>query len=145
MRPESRGPAACVRGPRQGATNTPPGVMQVRSSTDHVNPAQYEPERHAMSIPYPPDYQIDYHEDLQRQRVEKALKMIEPGDVLAVIDARIAAEPDPTVHPLYGLVCWHLSKQLTPLDGGQFYDRFKQLVLAAIDTCLDEVLAMEED
>jgi hypothetical protein len=30
-------------------------------------------------------------------------------------------------------------------SGGPFYDRWRQLVLAAIDTCLDEVLALEDD
>jgi hypothetical protein len=88
--------------------------------------------------------QIDYHADVQARRVERALKQIDPGDVLAVIDSRIAAEPDPKAHPLYAMVCWHLERQRTPLDGGAFYDHWRQLVLAAIDTCLDELLAMED-
>jgi hypothetical protein len=92
--------------------------------------------------PPAPD-EINYHEACQAQRVQRALKRIDPGDVLAVIDARIAAEPDPTQHPLYATVCWVLERQLTPMDGGQFYDRFRQLVLAAVDTCLDDLLQME--
>jgi hypothetical protein len=72
------------------------------------------------------------------------LKSIDPGDVLAAIDSMIAAEPDPQAYPLYAMVCWHLERCLTPLDGGQFFDRFRQLVLAAIDTCLDDVLARED-
>jgi hypothetical protein len=79
--------------------------------------------------------EINYHEACQAQRVQAALQQIDPGDVLAVIDAGIAAEPDPTKHPLYGMVCWVLERQLTPLDGGEFYDRFRQLVLAAVGTC----------
>jgi hypothetical protein len=95
-------------------------------------------------LPYPPDFDIDYHEAQQAQRVQRALKRIDPGDVLAVIDSRIAAEADPQAHPLYAMVCRHLERCLTPLDGGQFFDRFRQLVLQAIDTCLDDVLARED-
>ena len=99
--------------------------------------------RYRINVPSPDEH--DYHEAAQVQRVQAALKRLDPGDVLAVIDSRIAAESDPKAHPLYPMVCWFLERQLTPLDGGQFYDRFKQLVLAAIDTCLDELLAMEDD
>jgi hypothetical protein len=97
---------------------------------------------HGMHVPSPDE--INYHEAHQAQRVQRALKQIDPGDVLAVIDRWLAAEPDPTQHPFYGMVCWVLERQLTPLDGGEFYDRCRQLVLAAIDTCLDELLAMED-
>jgi hypothetical protein len=98
-----------------------------------------------MSTRYTPEpSQINYHEAQQAQRVQAAKKRIDPGDVLAVIDRRIAAEPDPTKHPLYHLVCWHLEKCLTPMDGGQFFDRFNQLARMAVDTCLDELLAMED-
>jgi hypothetical protein len=88
--------------------------------------------------------QIDYHADLQAQRVQRALQQIDPGDVLAVIDGRIAAEPDPKAHPLYTMVCFFLDRQRA-VDGGQFYDQFRQLVLAAIDTCLDDALEALED
>jgi hypothetical protein len=79
---------------------------------------------------------IDYHAEAQVRRVERALKQIDPGDVLVVIDGRIAAESDPKAHPLYTMVCCFLDRQRA-VDGGEFYDRFRQLVLAAIDTCLD--------
>jgi hypothetical protein len=98
-----------------------------------------------MSTRYTPEpSHIDYHADIQAQRVQAGLQRLDPGDVLAVIDSRIAAESDPKAHPLYAMVCWHLERQRTPLDGGAFYDRWRQLVLAAIDTCLDEVLAPED-
>jgi hypothetical protein len=87
---------------------------------------------------------IDYHADVQAQRIQRALKQIDPGDVLAVIDRRIAAESDPKAHPLYGMVCWHLDRLGTPLDGGAFYDRWRQVVLEAIDSCVDDVLAVED-
>jgi hypothetical protein len=97
-----------------------------------------------MSTRYTPEpSQVDYHADLQAQRVQRALQRIDPGDVLAVIDGRIAAESDPKAHPLYTLVCFFPDRQRA-VDSGQFYDRFRQLVLAAIDTCLDERLASED-
>jgi hypothetical protein len=88
--------------------------------------------------------QIDYHAEIQERRVQRALKLIDPGDVLSIIDSRIAAEPDPTAYPLYHLVCWHLEKCLTPMDGGQFFDRCRQLVIDAINVALDEALQAED-
>jgi hypothetical protein len=64
--------------------------------------------------------------------------------VLAIIDAKIASEPDPTQHPLYHLVCWHLEKCLTPMDGGAFFDGFRTLVISAINTALDDALQGED-
>jgi hypothetical protein len=98
---------------------------------------------YGINVPAPDD--LNYHEAQQQQRVQAALKRIDPGDVLSAIDSRIAAEPDPTQHPLYGLVCWHLEKCLTPMDGGQFFDTCRQLVIDAINVCLDEAMSQGED
>jgi hypothetical protein len=99
-----------------------------------------------MSTPYIPEpSQIDYHADLQAQRVERARKLIDPGDVLSIIDSRIASMADPKEHPLYPLVCWHVEKCLTAVDGGAFFDRFNQLVRAAVDMALDDMLEVMED
>ena len=78
------------------------------------------------------------------QHSQKSNFATEPGDVLAILDSRIASEPDPMQHPLYHLVCWHLEKCLTPMDGGQFFDTCRQLVISAINTALDEALAGED-
>jgi hypothetical protein len=48
--------------------------------------------------------EINCHEVRQVQRAQRALQQIDPGDVLAVIDARIAVEADPAQHPLDQLV-----------------------------------------
>jgi hypothetical protein len=97
-----------------------------------------------MSTRYTPEpSQIDYHADVQAQRVARAKKMIDPGDVLAIIDSRIAQEPDPRAHPLYPLVQFYLDRQVA-VHGGEFFDRFRQLVLAAIDTAIDDLLEMED-
>jgi hypothetical protein len=87
------------------------------------------------NIHVPEPSQIDYHADRQARRVERALKQIDVGDVLSIIDSRISSEPDPKAHPLYKMVAWHLEKCLTPLDGAEFFNTFKQLVMAAVDTC----------
>jgi hypothetical protein len=88
--------------------------------------------------------QIDYHADVQAQRVARAKKLIDPGDVIAVVESRLSQEADPKAHPLYNLVCWVLDQHVGPLDGGQLFDRWHQLVLAAVDTCLDDLLELED-
>jgi hypothetical protein len=94
-----------------------------------------------ISVPSPDE--INYQEAQQQQRVERARKLIDPGDVLSIIDSRIAQEPDPRAHPLYPLVQFYLDRQ-TAVHGGEFFDHCKRLVLAAIDTALDDALdAME--
>jgi hypothetical protein len=87
--------------------------------------------------------EINYHEARQVQRVEAAKKRIDPGDVIAVVESRLAAEADPAQHPLYNLVCWVLDKHVAPIDGGQLFDRWHQLVLAAVDSAIDDLMDME--
>jgi hypothetical protein len=97
-----------------------------------------------MSTRYTPEpSQIDYHAEIQVRRVERALKEIAAGDVLSIIDEKVTSESDPAKHPLYAMVCWHLEKCLTPMDGRQFFDTCRQLVIDAINVCLDERLARE--
>jgi hypothetical protein len=96
---------------------------------------------YSINVPAPDDH--DYHADVQAQRVARAKALIDAGDVLSIIDRRIAQEPDPRAHVLYPLVQFYLDRQ-TAVHGGEFFDQCKRLVLAAIDTALDDVLeAME--
>jgi hypothetical protein len=95
-----------------------------------------------LDVPSPDD--IHYHTDRQLRRTERALKQLDPGDVLSTIDSRIAAESDPKAHPFYGLVCWHLEKCLRPMDGAQFFDTCRRLIIDSINQCLDEALARED-
>jgi len=97
---------------------------------------------YGINVPSPDE--INYHESQQAQRVQRAMKLIDPGDVIATLESRLAAEADPTQHPLYNLVCWVLDKHVGPLDGGQLFDHFHKLVLAAVDTCLDDLLELED-
>jgi hypothetical protein len=94
-----------------------------------------------IDMPSPDD--IDYHADRQEQRVRAALKLIDVGDVIATVESRLAEESDPTKHPLYQLTMFLLDRQ-TAVDGAQLYDDWRWLVLAAIDTCVGELLARED-
>ena len=96
---------------------------------------------YAVNVPEPAE--IDYHADRQAQRVTRAMKRIDPGDVLAVVESRLAEESDPTKHPLYPMVLFFLDRQ-TAVDGGKLYDDWRQRIMAAIDTCLDDLLALED-
>src|SRR5215475_5892688 len=95
---------------------------------------------YGIHVPAPDE--INYHEARQVQRVQAALQRLDPGDVLSLIDARIAAEPDPTQHPLYPMVMFFLYRQ-TAVDGGKLYDDWRRLILAAIDTAIDDLLETE--
>jgi len=97
-----------------------------------------------MSSRYIPEpSQIDYHAEIQAQRVARARKRIFPAEVLEQIDAMIAAEPDPRKHPLYHLVEFLLDREIA-VHGGEFFDTCKALCLDAIDRCVDDVLSQED-
>jgi hypothetical protein len=96
---------------------------------------------YGINVPSPDE--INYHESRQAQRVARAKKLIDAGDVLSIIDSRIAQEPDPRAHPLYPLVQFYLDRQ-TAVHGGEFFDHCKRLVLAAIDMAIDDLLELED-
>jgi hypothetical protein len=95
-------------------------------------------------LPYPSDFQIDYHADRHEARRRRAFTSIDVSDVLAEIDDLIASEPDPAQHPCYAMAAWLLDKQQTPLDGGQLYDGWKRLCLEAIDCLIEQRLQGED-
>jgi hypothetical protein len=94
-------------------------------------------------IPYPSDFDVNHAAAHQEERRRRALRRVMTGEVLAVIDDRIAAEPDPRKHPLYHLVEFLLDRELA-VHGGEFFDTFKALCLDAIDRCVDDVLSQED-
>jgi hypothetical protein len=95
-------------------------------------------------IPYPPDFDSDYHSDISETRRRRAFTSLDVGDVLAEVDDLIASEPDPAKHPCYAMAAWLLDKQQAPLDGGALYDRWKALCLAAIDRLIAQRLQGED-
>jgi hypothetical protein len=96
-----------------------------------------------MSIPYPPDFDVNYHQDLCEERRRRALKALDPSDVLAQVDDLIASESDPHKHPAFPVVNWLLDRQLS-VDGGAFWDAWKALVCQAIDQLVDARLQGED-
>jgi hypothetical protein len=95
-------------------------------------------------IPYPSDFEIDHAAAHHEERRRRALKALDVGDVLAVIDDTIAREPDMRKHPLYPVVNWLLDRQLTPGSGGDFWDAWKRVACTAIDQLVDERLQAED-
>jgi len=71
------------------------------------------------------------------------MEVIDPGAVIAIVESRLSSESDVTKHPLYPMALFFLDRQ-PAVDGGALYDHWKRLVLAAIDTCLGEALALED-
>jgi len=94
-------------------------------------------------IPYPTDFDIDHAAAIEEERRRRARRRIFPGEVLEKIDEAIAAEPDPTKHPLYHLVEFLLDREVA-VHGGEFFDTCKALCLDAIDRCVDDVLSQED-
>jgi hypothetical protein len=92
-------------------------------------------------LPYPPDFDVNYHADREIQRVEAARKRLTVSDVLSVLDDKVAGLADETSHPCYHLVAWLLDKE-GPVDGAAFWTRWQQLAEMAVDSCLDDLLEM---
>jgi hypothetical protein len=97
---------------------------------------------YGINVPAPDE--INYHEARQAQRVQTAFRALDPGDVIATVESRLSQESDPTQHPLYQLTLFFLDRAHA-CDGGQLFDDWKRLILAAIDTCLTEALSRGED
>ena len=83
--------------------------------------------------------EINYYEARQVQRVEAARRLIDVGDVIATVEDRLAQLADPRQHPLYELANFFLDRQHA-VDGSAFYDRWRQLILGAIDSLIDDAL-----
>jgi hypothetical protein len=102
-----------------------------------------------MSIPYPPDFDRDYHAEWHEARRRRALTALDPGDVIASVEAALASEPDPTQHPLYHLVCYAL--EYGTATGTRYWAReslaaaWERRIRDAIETLVDEAPACGED
>jgi hypothetical protein len=92
---------------------------------------------YGIHVPSPDD--IHYHEAQQVQRVERAKRLVDVGDVIALVESRLAAQPDPTQHPLYEVINWLLDRQGS-VRGDVFWAHWQQLCAAAVDTAIDDAL-----
>jgi hypothetical protein len=95
-------------------------------------------------IPYPSDFEVNHTAAIHEERRWRALKSLEVGDVLSVIDDLISQEPDPAKHPCFAMVAWMLDRQLTPGHGGEFWDAWKVLAWQAIDRLVEARLQGED-
>jgi hypothetical protein len=102
-----------------------------------------------LSIPYPPEFDHDYHAEWHEERRRRALKALDPGDVIANVEDTLAGEPDPQQHPLYRLVCYVL--EYGTHTGTRYWAReslveaWEQRIQHAIEALVDEALARGED
>jgi hypothetical protein len=91
------------------------------------------------------DFDLTYHHDLeadrQWRRWQRAVAQLDPADVLRVIDASLAAEPDPAAHPLAGLVNYLLQHERSPGSPQALFERFRALADHAIEVCVEQILA----
>jgi hypothetical protein len=60
------------------------------------------------SIPYPLNINQNLEEERDAQREALAVKMLDPGDVIAEVESLVARIIDPEHHPLYGVVAYYL-------------------------------------
>jgi hypothetical protein len=61
-------------------------------------------------IPYPRNFDQNLDEERLDARRQLALRAIDAGDVIAVVEDMLASEPDPRRHPLYAVAAWYLDK-----------------------------------
>jgi hypothetical protein len=93
--------------------------------------------------PYPSDFDIDHAASHHEERRRLALKSLDAGDVIATVEDTLAGAADPRQHPLFPLVNWLLDRQLS-VDGGVFWDQWKQCCLDAIDRLVEAHLQGED-
>jgi hypothetical protein len=55
-----------------------------------------------MSIPYPPDFQIDYHAEWHEERRRRAREALDPSDVLAEVQSLLLGIAADAQSPLWG-------------------------------------------
>jgi hypothetical protein len=95
-----------------------------------------------MSIPYPPDFDIDFHADWRAQREEAILRGLDIGAVLAEVDSLIASEPDAEDHPLHDTVAVMLNQKASA-DITALYHDLKRLCAVAVNRLVDEAMLQD--
>jgi hypothetical protein len=101
------------------------------------------------NLPYPPEFDRDYHAEWHEARRRRALRALDPGDVIATVEEALAGEPDPTQHSLYRLVCYALAYGTA--TGTRYWAReslaeaWERRIQHAIEALVDEALARGED
>jgi hypothetical protein len=98
------------------------------------------------SIPYPHNSDQNLEEERYERRYAMAVKMIDPGDVIAAVESLISQIIHPERHPLYGVVTYYLDAG-GPHTGRRAWDlealtaAYDRLVQDALSQLIDEKLA----
>ena len=93
------------------------------------------------NIPYPDDFDVNYHHDLQWRRQEMARRSLCISDGLAEVDSLIAAEPDEQQQPIYHLVAHALGQTTQPGSAEGLMVRYRRLVDHAIERLVEAKLS----
>jgi hypothetical protein len=80
---------------------------------------------------------VDATADVAWFRAQAALRTLNISDILADVDALIAAEPDEQKHPLFSLVANALDKRIMPGTGESLQVRYGQLIDQAIERLVE--------
>jgi hypothetical protein len=70
------------------------------------------------SIPYPSDFDYNYHAEWHEERRRRAREGLDPSDILAEVQSLMLAIADDTQHPLWTLVN-HCTRIGTTRETGQ--------------------------
>jgi hypothetical protein len=97
-------------------------------------------------IPYPLHINQNLEEARDAQREALAVKMIDPGDVIAEVESLVAQTIDPEHHPLYGVVAYYLEAGgpdtgRRPWNLEALAAAYDRLVQDALRKLIDEKLA----
>jgi hypothetical protein len=95
------------------------------------------------NIHVPSPAEINFHEAIQVERLERARRLLDVGDVIVTVESKLSAEGDVTQHPLYQLTLFLLDRA-TAVDGAKLYDDWRRLVLMAIDSLIHDALELED-
>jgi hypothetical protein len=90
------------------------------------------------SLPYPASHDIDTQAELNEETYERALKALNPSDVLATVDDMVSQILDSHDHPLYELVVYCLQYGTTKSSGKRPY--MSDIVGASYEPLIDEAI-----
>jgi hypothetical protein len=90
------------------------------------------------SLPYPVGHDIATRAECNEERYARALKALNPGDVLATVDDLVAQILDAHHHPLYDLVVHCLRHGTTHSSGKRPY--MSEMVGASYEPLIDAAI-----
>ena len=92
-------------------------------------------------IPYPDDFDVNFHHDVAWQRQQMALKSLAIEDVLTQVDELILAEVAPEQHPLFSMVATALDRRVQCGSAESLQSRYGKLIDFAIEKLVEQRLS----